>query len=292
VEQYRRLIKKAEPSLGNGNLKIMATGLFSLAVIADDKYVFRFPLEREEGKWYLGEKKFLDKIAPLIHSAQIPAVTLYDVDGIIFTKHRLIEGETYSAVKGEKKCSPELKQNLAAGLAKFCAELHSVGAESFDLEQFTVERYDVEKKFNILAEFFNNRREIILDILNAIDFIKNYRHVDEKLNVLCHNDLNENNIIVDVENQKLAGVIDFCNGIRRNFNIEFAPMAKYDFGLTRLMAEEYQKLTGRTVDLGYVVSAQKIRCYGGIIHFLENKNEKLLRLFTKFSRYLKRIKIG
>jgi hypothetical protein len=103
--------------------------------------------------------------------------------------------------------------------------------------------------------------------------------------------LNENNIIIDVKNQRLAGIIDFCNGARRNFNAEFAPLAKYDFKLVRLMAKEYEKLTDQAVDLEYILNMQKVRCYGDVIYFSEKGNERLLRLYVKFLRYLRRVEL-
>ena len=49
---------------------------------------------------------------------------------------------------------------------------------------------------------------------------------------LCHNDLNENNILIDVETKRLIGIIDFGNAVKRDFSSDFASLLKYDYDLT------------------------------------------------------------
>ena len=50
--------------------------------------------------------------------------------------------------------------------------------------------------------------------------------------VFCHNDLNENNILIDVETKRLIGIIDFWNAVKRDFSSDFASLLKYDYDLT------------------------------------------------------------
>ena len=118
-------------------------------------------------------------------------------------------------------------------------------------------------------------------VIITADDIDNYRNYNENDNVLCHDDLHEENILIDKNG--LSGIIDFgCVKIRK-FDTEFSHLFEYDVELNLMIIKEYEKLTGRKVDINYALAVNKIRVYGSLLWFFETNNKKYIEMFKKYA---------
>ena len=283
-EKAIQLIKKSNPDLIIKDLKFIKSGFHSLGVLVNDSFIFRFPLEKEFFEEYIKEQKLLNVIHNKI-STKLPILTLYSIDGEIFTKHKLIKGEQYSSI-GQNLNKKE-KDILADDLAKFLAELHNIKTNIIEISQFSPNDYEILEHKYILYNYLKNNENI--DQFNNVlhDFEIESKKLSKNNIVLCHNDLNENNILIDTETKRLAGIIDFGNAVKRDFSSDFASLLKYDYDLTLNIINKYQKLTNRIVNLKYVTLIQKIRCYGGILWaILENNDNSKIKIYQDWLKRL------
>ncbi len=252
-----RLIRKTNPNLKIQKIDFIESGFHSLAVIVNNEYVFRFPLKKEFFEEYANENKLLNIINKSI-STRIPFLEVYNIDDEIFTKHKIIHGEQYANISGI--LTNNEKNDLAKELAKFIAELHAIKSDEIQTSQFSISDYINSENINILYDYLKERKKEFDKVLESFD-IESKSLKNENI-VICHNDLNENNILVDTKTKRLAGIIDFGNSVKRDFSSEFASLLKYDFDFMLKIIEEYEKITGREVNLNYAILLQRIRCYG------------------------------
>lgn len=272
-EDKLKLIEKTNPELRVQKVDFIESGFHSLAIIINDDYVFRFPLEKE----FFGEYKNENKLLKIINkniSTKIPSLKLYDINGEIFTKHKLIKGEQYTEIG--KSLTENEKIKLAKELSKFVMELHKIKTNEIEISQFSISEYINSDNINILHNYLKDR------IKEFDEVLENFENESQKLKnediVVCHNDLNENNILINAKTKKLAGIIDFGNAVKRDFSSEFASLLKHDFAFTLKLINEYEKLADREVNLNYAILLQKIRCYGGMAAGLvSGKNQSVER---------------
>jgi aminoglycoside 2''-phosphotransferase len=277
INYYLSLIKKHQSIT---NYEVVSNGFNSYAIIIDKEYVYRFP--KDDWADYRKEKEILDVISPNIKSTKIPTLTLYEDNNIIYSKHNLIKGIEYSKYKGSIN-----KKQLAKDLAKFAMELHSIKT-NFEIKHFsTTDFMDMinDKEF---LDFYLTKDEL-QDFKKCKEFLDKYSNFRCDDNVICHDDINENNIVI--LNGKLNGIIDFGNCRCENRSVEFATLLKFDAELTLLWIKEYEKLTNRKIDINYALQIQKFRCYAVLQEFWKDKNNPIINEFKIFLKNLKILKI-
>ena len=279
------LIKKSNPDLIIKNINFIRSGFHSLAILINNNYIFRFPLKRDFFSEYIKEEKLLRSIYDEI-STQIPLLTLYKINEEIFTRHLFIKGEQYNIIINN--LNNYNKKRIAKDIAKFMSELHSIQINNIETLQFSLNEYNILEYKSILYNYLQNDENIkkFNDIINEFNIESN--RIGDKDIVLCHNDLNENNILINKNTKRLSGIIDFGNAVKRNFNVEFSPLLKYDFDLVLNIVDEYQKLTGRKVNLKYAILVQKIRCYGAILWSIIEKKEYKIPTYEKWLEKLEK----
>lgn len=224
--QQIEIIKKTLPNFKIDNYKILNIGANSIAIIVNNKYIFRFPLNKNNFESYKKEKKVLNIIRPYIKSVEIPKLNIYQYNNMYFTQHKIIKGIDYIKIKNLSK---KIKKNISKTLATFLVELHSIKDERLNFietKQFNANAYnlyDTENQ-NILVNTL--KYDCIKDIEKSMKYLNNYSDFREEYNVLCHNDLHEENILVD--NNNLSGIIDFGCVTKRNYNTDFSNLLEYD----------------------------------------------------------------
>jgi hypothetical protein len=92
-----------------------------------------------------------------------------------------------------------------------------------------------------------------------------------------------------VNGNRLSGIIDFASVKKRKRDTDFSNLLEYDYQLAIGTIEEYEKLTGKVIDLEYIYNLQKIRCYGLLLWFIRQNDRKYAELFKKFVGNLNRI---
>jgi aminoglycoside phosphotransferase (APT) family kinase protein len=267
--------------------RVLNYGVNSTAVVINRDYVFRFPARQGVLEEYWVEKKILDAVRPHIKSTSVPAIEICgDSDGA-FAWHKVIDGIDYYHAVGRLE-DRGFKRSLAQGLAKFCQEMHSIGTDAIDFvdtRQFSTGEFVFDDKSHLLGEVLGD--EYPGDLEERLSYVDNYKNFDPDDDVLCHNDLHEENFIVN--DAGLSGVIDFSCVTRMKRDSDFTHLLEYDPQLAFWTVEEYEKLTGKKIDMEYAYNVQKVRCYGLLIWFLEEKNEKYIDLFKKLIANLNRI---
>lgn len=281
------IIQEYFPSLRINNYEIIESGSHSLAIIINQDLVFRFPLKAEFNAEYEYENYVLKNIRPFI-STKLPDIKIYKKANFLFSMHKIIKGTQYSQYLKEVNILPsEFQENLADEIALFIKELHSIKLnKNFKKALPLLQDYKICENLEILKECLNEPREIE-DLNRTLEiFAIEDSKLKAKDDVILHDDINENNILVG-EFGNLAGIIDFGNSVVGNYNRDFAALLKYDFALTMKIMQKYENLTSRKINLTYVQAVQKIKIYGGIIETLMAKpvdyaNLELLKNWLKY----------
>lgn len=268
-KNYLDLINIFLPDLKIEKYEVITSGFHSVAVIVNDEFVFRFPLDKEISCEYIGERDILEKIKSYI-SLPIPSLYIYEEKDILFSKHKIINGLQYTKLNIEQK--EKAKINISKDIALFLSQLHSINVDDFPVKQIRTIDYKIEDHLELLVDFLKDDKRI-KSLKDAILFVKKYNDFKENENVLCHNDLTEFNVLINTEKNNIAGIIDFGNSSRRNFSVDFASL--FDFYFIKDIADEYQKLTGRTPNLKYALSIQKLRYCTSIYKCLLGKRNPL-----------------
>jgi aminoglycoside phosphotransferase (APT) family kinase protein len=280
-DEQIELIGKFMPNFQVRTHRVLNSGINSVAILVNESHIFRFPIRQGVMEGYRREKRILDTVRPYIRSTSIPNMRICEKDSAAFTWHEVVEGTDYLSFG--KLNDSTFKRNLAQGLAKFCQELHSIDIGLLDfveLRQFSTSecyRFNGESR-QVLRDLLGDDYQD--DLEEMIDYVNDYKNFDPSDNVLCHNDLHEENFIVN--NRGLSGVIDFGEVIGRKRDFEFAHLLDYDQQLAQMTIDEYERLTGKKIDREYISKAQKTKCYGLLIWFFENGDKKYTELFRSF----------
>ena len=165
-EKKLRLIEKSNPNLKFQKVDFIESGFHSLAVVVNDDYIFRFPLAKEFFDEYKNEDKLL-KIVEKTISAKIPSLELYNIDGEVFSKHKLIKGEQYTDIG--KNLTEYEKNELAKELAKFVAELHSIESNAVEFAQFAISDYINSNNIDILRNYLKERTKEFDKVLSDFE---------------------------------------------------------------------------------------------------------------------------
>lgn len=269
------LIKETHPDLIINELRFIESGFHSLAIVVNGQFVFRFPLSREFFDEYVKENKILHIIRPYI-SAKIPQTTLYNKNGMIFTKHVLIDGIQFSKTK---TLTPTQKNKLAEQIAQFLVQLHGIRSDKIDRTPFKIWEYiiysDMDETLLHLPATFHE------DFKKTVDLFYEQENTLQNSNqVVSHNDFNENNFLIDKAGT-LQGVIDFGDAGKRDFSAEFAPLMKFDMDFTLNIVTRYEQLSNRKVNLMYAFLMQKIKCYAGMLELPEKQD-----IYKRWLEYL------
>ena len=255
------------------------------SVVFIDDLVFRFPKDEEISDLYKQEVRVLTGIRSRI-STQIPEmkVDIYTtssddkVEESIYTVHTKIEGVTYKSLPQEKK--DEFLEKVSEGVANFLVELHSIGNE-FDLynkNPATTSDYllGIKDLREMLIDYLSKNEkylELLEDLNRTIEKVDSYK--DSGIHVIAHYDLHEGNIIVNPNTGELSGIIDFDTVSYRDFNEEFYSICKRPesrFGMA--VKKKYEKKTGRTVDLEYILNLRKLNLYDKILDRIQKSHNQ------------------
>lgn len=273
-DSYWAQVQAVFPDLTLHAAEWIESGYHSLALILNQEWVFRFPLKEIFYDEYRFEQTLLNRIRPAV-SITVPAIELFETSNGFFSKHRFLVGEQYRGFS--ENSTLQMKEVVAAELAHFLSQLHTIKSEDFipnTAEWATEIISHPNELYPVLNESQRQRFERTVTAFEA----EKKQVLLEKI-VLCHNDLNENNFLI--HDGHLSGIIDFGNATRAPLSTEFAPLMKHDFPFTRILAEQYERLTGERVNLKYAFLVQKLRCYCGMA---ENKDN--LHRLARYNRWL------
>jgi len=262
------LINKFLPEININNYKIIKSGFASLAIIINNEIVIRFAINKNFGNNYLKEKQIIDKIRPFI-TAKLPNLIIYHDKENLISVHKIINGIQYTELNDVQR--DLIRDSLAKELANFLYELHSIKPDNSEYNKRSIiEDYQINKNYDLILNYLKDKYRI-KDFEKSIDIVKNFKSLENDY-VICHNDFNENNILIDFENKRLAGIIDFGESLTCNFNNDFTALTKCDFDLVKKIIDNYEKLAKRLVNISYIISLQKLKSYANIGIALANNS--------------------
>lgn len=246
-------LEKQEPDWREKTIRIITSGDHSLAVILNERVVYRFPLKPDYNAEYEFEAALLNRIRSIV-PLPVPAVEILKQGDIAVARHQMIPGVSYSQERVSLTAAQ--KNTIADQLAEFLAALHAVHPKGLAADK-AMETALTDDEINILPP---SDREAARHVTRAYEAYQ--KRCANRSAVLCHNDFNENNILI--KDGRVSGIIDFGNAVVQDYVVDFAALLKYDFDLVHSMARSYEKRTGQTVRLADAAVIQKLRCYKGL----------------------------
>ncbi|MEM7534650.1 MAG: aminoglycoside phosphotransferase family protein [Chloroflexota bacterium] len=222
IESYIESIRTHYPDLDIKTARYhdSSDGQFNVILWVNEEIVFRFPHSVETAETFMTEIKLLTYLRPHL-SLPIPhpqfqhpalAGTLEEGDTRLFMGYYALPGkpfwrETLDAIEDET-----VLDHLAAQLAGFLKELHSIPADAFDMplviqdvREDWVKMYDDFRTYlypymrpdaqaAVTANF-----EKFLNDPTQFDYVPAFRH----------GDFGPGNILYDADNKTISGIIDF-----------------------------------------------------------------------------------
>lgn len=211
-QEYMDIIKKTFPELNIDDLKILGKGHFGVACLVNKKTVFKIPIENS--KRFNDQKKEVYLLKKLENrlSFEIPCI-LYHKEtpyGTIIGE-TLLHGVTYSQELHDS-LDETTKSEVLRQLGKMMRELHDVKIHDEKGVLFVSDYKDVLHLFHrnfiesVQKCFSDADKERINKLYNRYEYLSINYPVDL---VLVHGDMHFENMMFDVENKKIIGLIDF-----------------------------------------------------------------------------------
>jgi aminoglycoside 2''-phosphotransferase len=294
------IIQKQFPFLEIRQYKVIDTGADNTIIMINSELIFRFP--KIEEVFFEREKEFMDVIEPHTTFA-IPHVNIYNVDGVKFTMHKMIKGDTYKnflkdyqdgSLYQMHRVHKELKGSMYNDIMKE-QESMIIDNISTDLSIFLAELHSIKTNLKPQEEHSGRsikNKDVIIDFLKTSENIKkfeellilNEKYENEYANkdlVICHNDLHGGNFLINKKNGRITGIIDFGDVSIRNYSTEFFMLFEDDERLAMETLKKYEKLLNKKVDLEYIETMRKYRAYRKIGEGITKGVETPQKFFKK-----------
>lgn len=237
------------PDLKIEKITLIDNGWDNVVVEINNDLIFRFPKDDEVN--FDVEVKTLDILKDKT-SLQIPKIKFLG-KSFTYMGYPKIQGgnltpEIFDSLNSEQK------EKLTFDLANFLGEIHSVisqdEAEKIGLENENLPSYSRSIK-SVLPNKINNKS--VLDFMEAT--IEEYEGmIQQKVElVFLYNDLHTENMAFDATAKKLNGVFDFGDIMIGDVNKDFYPLYKFNPYFMKAVAEKYQELTSRKLNLRRMV---------------------------------------
>ncbi len=228
TDRYLRRIRQEFPDLKFKKVRIPPQGIDHVALILDEKWVFRFPIQRKYKDLFPQEIPFLEALHKRLPVA-IPHYTLIARDHS-FGAYRMITGETLQAV-AYRHCTPQAQKRMQTQIAKFLSALHTTPLPF--AKKYHVPVMDYRKELSRRLREYRRylRTSLKKEEQKRVDafFDDAKQHVNDPYTpCLIHCDLYTDHIYIDERHTKISGVIDF--GDRAIFDPALDFHTLWDYG--------------------------------------------------------------
>src|SRR3989339_719714 len=267
-------IKEEFPKLKIIKYKIIEKGWDNSVLLINNKYIFRFPRNKENLSHFKSELSILKELNK-ISKIKLP-------DYIFISKERSFGG--YKLIEGfdfTKRVFNKLnnKEYIAKQLAHFLSILHNFPIKKARKSGFSETiNYNIEGR----RKEFEERKRIYFSTLSKeeVKCVVKYHEIFFSLNskfkkVIRHGDLVEDHILVNVKNNKINGIIDFGDTNIGDPAADFAYFYTFDKEFVNKIYKNYKG----PKDKNFLLRAKYYRyqismnnAYYGVI----NKDKKLL----------------
>lgn len=228
VEPYLQHIRREFPDLKFTKVTIPCQGIDHVALILDERWVFRFPIKKKYKALFPHEITLLDVLHRRL-PIPIPHYR-YVAKDRSFGGYRMITGDSLQA-KTYARCSSKAKKRMQSQMAKFFSILHAVPLTF--AKKHRVPTLHPRKVFEQRVREY--RRHLLKTLTKkelrsvAAFFAETRAHLDDAYTpCFIHCDLYVDHIFIDSKHTKIVGIIDF--GDRAIFDpaIDFSGL--WDYG--------------------------------------------------------------
>lgn len=249
LKTIQSVISSDFPELKVEKITLIDNGWDNVVVEINDNIIFRFP--KDDGVNFDVEVKILDILKDKI-SLQIPKIEFLG-KSFTYMGYPKIQGSNLTS-EIFNSLNSEQKEKLTFDLANFLREMHeSISpdeARKLGVENEDMPSYSRSIKEVLLKKISDKQ---ILGFTEAT--IKEYEGmIQEKVElVFLYNDLHTENMAFDATAKKLNGVFDFGDIMIGDVNMDFYPLYKFNPYFMKAVAEKYQELTSRKLNLRRMV---------------------------------------
>jgi hypothetical protein len=245
VEPLRAAVLGAFPELSASRFTLLTAGWDSVAVDVDDNLIFKFPRHEAAERALASEAGLLAAIRPAVSMA-VPELTIHPGPPL-FSRHVKLKGEHLLAAQYEL-LPIEARQHLAADMALFYAELHA-----FDPARMEVAGARPIKPWLAPDDMLRRAWPALPPELRpyAERTIGAWQLLapDPHGTVYGFFDGHGWNMAFDHARGRLNGIYDFADSGFGPLHQEFVQPNWISPDHTARVADKYQRLTGRVLDL-------------------------------------------
>lgn len=244
LETLQAAIAGSFPELADSRFTLLAVGWDSVAVDVDDRLVFKFPRHAAAEQRLVAEASLLAVIRPAV-TMPVPESTLHPGPPL-FSRHVRIEGE-HLLTRQYERLPVGARQRLAADMALFYAELHSLDARAMaaagagPIESWLEPEDILRRASPILSAGLRDYAERTVGAwqrLAADPYGTTYGFFDG----------HGWNMAFDHTRKRLNGIYDFADSGFGPLHQEFIYSNWIAPDLTARMVAQYEALTGRALD--------------------------------------------
>ncbi len=224
LEELTGKIRNEFPELNFSQARLITEGLDNVAVILDEKIVFRFPWTEQNVKSFTREMELLDKIhdklpLPIPHYEYVSAKKN-------FGGYEMIQGSDLTPELFET-LSEDVKEKIAKQLGEFLSRLHKLSPDVVNDSQiwrtpmFFQKRY-LEKRRSVIAN------GITPDLLSKIDdFYEKFVEINPPADAFIHADMHGRHFLLAPNKTEISGVLDFGEASAGDRAYDFFAFRKY-----------------------------------------------------------------
>lgn len=217
----------------------------SVVANINNEYIVKFPRPHRGVNGINAEKCVTDFIRTKVN-LDLPLMTLH-AEPIVFTRYPKMQGETFNKTT-YAELSDKLKDNLAAELALFIANMHAipqVDIVTANTDLSTSWEFKIEQVETQLSQ----EQDDVIQVLYA-EVVSNHKaiKVADTNNVFGHFDLHGGNVLVNKDHTAIAGVIDFGNCKFGDLHQDLSVMNLSSPDLAKRVAIAYEKITKKKLN--------------------------------------------
>jgi aminoglycoside 2''-phosphotransferase len=210
IKLYLNAIHKYFPEFPVASIHKTGEGDNSIAFLVNEKYIFRFPKNKEAARQLQKETIIL----PIIQSQitfEIPQFEMI-APSFHFAAHKMIAGEPLTASIFYSLNTAQQKK-IQQSLSEFLFQLHHAiipAGKNYEIETMDLkEEYDdnfIEAKKYIYPHLSEKERNIISALFT--EYLREPDHFNYTA-VLIHNDFSKDHILINESTGEMSGIIDF-----------------------------------------------------------------------------------
>ncbi|WGO99110.1 cupin-like domain-containing protein [Saccharophagus degradans] len=217
----------------------------SVVAEVNGDYIVKLPKPHRGVNGVTAEQRITDFLSGKVE-LPIPSISVHP-EPVILVRYRKLSGDTFDK-NHYMKLSEANKNNLAAQLAKFIADLHEIPSAVIQGAKLALAPSWKLKPDLIEEQLSSSDDEVIKALLPEV--LRNQRaiKVPESNVVFGHFDLHGGNVLLDKEYAHVSGVIDFGNCKLGDLHQDLSTMNLSSPDLTVRIVEQYEQLTNKNVN--------------------------------------------